>query len=57
MGELRCSKQLGEEKRKLKQLVADLSLDNLMSQHVPPKKLQALAGGVNQCGTSKPATR
>jgi len=37
--EIRRSKQLEEENRKLKQLVADLSLDKLMLQDVLSKKL------------------
>jgi putative transposase len=37
--ELRRMKQLEEENRKLKQLVADLSLDKIMLQDVLSKKL------------------
>lgn len=37
--ELRKMKQLEEENRKLKQLVADLSLDKIMLQDVLSKKL------------------
>jgi putative transposase len=37
--EIRRWKQLEEEHRKLKQLVADLSLDKLMLQDVLSKKL------------------
>jgi putative transposase len=37
--EIRRLKQLEEENRKLKQLVADLSLDTLMLQDVLSKKL------------------
>ena len=37
--ELRRLRQLGEENRKLKQLVADLSLDKAMLQDVLTKKL------------------
>ena len=37
--ELRRLKQLEEENRKLKQLVADLSLDKVMLQDVLSKKL------------------
>jgi putative transposase len=37
--EIRRRKQLEEENRKLKQLVADLSLDKLMLQDVLSKKL------------------
>jgi putative transposase len=37
--EIRRLKQLEEENRKLKQLVADLSLDKLMLQDVLSKKL------------------
>jgi putative transposase len=37
--ELRCLKQLEEENRKLKRLVADLSLDKAMLQDVIAKKL------------------
>jgi putative transposase len=37
--ELRRLKQLEEENRKLKKLVADLSLDKLMLQDVISKKL------------------
>ena len=39
MGELRRLKQLKEENRNLKQLVADLSLDKQILQDVLPKKL------------------
>jgi putative transposase len=39
MSELRRLKQLEEENRKLKQLVADLSLDKVMLQDVLKKKL------------------
>jgi putative transposase len=39
VGEIRRLKQLEEENRKLKQLVADLSLDKLMLQDVLSKKL------------------
>lgn len=39
VSELRHLKQLGEENRKLKQLVADLSLDKKMLQDVLSKKL------------------
>jgi putative transposase len=39
VGEIRRLKQLEEENRKLKQLVADLSLDKLMLQDVVSKKL------------------
>ena len=39
IAEIRRLKQLEEENRKLKQLVADLSLDKLMPQDVLPKKL------------------
>ena len=39
MSELRRLKQLEEENRKLKQLVADLSLDKYMLQEVLTKKL------------------
>ena len=38
MGELRRMKQLEEENRKLKQMVADLSLDKHMLQEVLTKK-------------------
>jgi putative transposase len=37
--ELRRLRQLEEENRKLKQIVADLSLDKAMLQHVVAKKL------------------
>jgi len=37
--ELRRLRQLEEENRKLKQIVADLSLDRAMLQHVVAKKL------------------
>ncbi len=37
--ELRCLRQLEEENRKLKQIVADLSLDKAMLQAVVAKKL------------------
>jgi len=36
---LRRLRQLEEENRKLKQLIADLSLDKAMLQHVIKKKL------------------
>ena len=39
VNELRRLKQLEEENRRLKQLVADLSLDKLMLQDVLQKKL------------------
>jgi putative transposase len=39
VGELRRMKQLEEENRKLKQLVADLSLDKAMLQDVISSKL------------------
>ena len=39
VGEIRRLKQLEEENRKLKQLVADLSLDKVMLQDVLAKKL------------------
>jgi putative transposase len=39
MNELRRLKQLEEENRKLKQMVADLSLDKHMLQEVLSKKL------------------
>jgi putative transposase len=39
VSELRRSRQLEEENRKLKQLVADLSLDKVMLQDVLRKKL------------------
>ena len=39
VGEVRRLKQLEEENRKLKQLVADLSFDKLMLQDVLSKKL------------------
>lgn len=39
VGELRRLKQLEDENRKLKQLVADLSLDKHILQDVPSKKL------------------
>lgn len=39
VGELRRLRQLEEENRKLKQLVADLSLDKAMLQDVLKKKL------------------
>ena len=39
VGELRRLKQLEEENRKLKQLVADLSLDKHILQEVVRKKL------------------
>ncbi len=39
VGELRRAKQLEDENRKLKQLVADLSLDKHILQDVLAKKL------------------
>jgi putative transposase len=41
VGEIRRLKQLEEENRKLKRLVADLSLDKLMLQDVLSKKSKA----------------
>lgn len=41
VGEIRRLRQLEEENRKLKQLVADLSLDKLMLQDVLSKKSKA----------------
>jgi hypothetical protein len=43
ISEIRRLKQLEEENRKLKPLVADLSLDKLMLQNVLPKNYQAWA--------------
>ena len=37
--ELRRMRQLEEENRKLKQIVADLSLDKAMLQHIVAKKV------------------
>ena len=45
VGELRRLKLLEEENRKLKQLVADLSLDKHILQDVLSKKLLRLGGG------------
>jgi putative transposase len=39
VSELRCLKQLEEENRRLKRMVADLSLDKQMLQDVLSKKL------------------
>ena len=47
IGEIRRLKQLEEENRKLKLLVADLSLDKLMLQNVLPKNYQGLSAGVS----------
>ena len=55
VGEIRRLKQLEEENRKLKQLVADLSLDKLMLQDVLSKKLEGLAGGEIWCGILRSA--
>ena len=49
--EIRRLKLLEEENRKLKQLVADLSLDKLMLQDVLAKKLLGLAAGASWSGT------
>ena len=48
-GELRRLKQLEEENRKLKQLVADLSLDKHILQDVLAKKLRRLLGDASSC--------
>ncbi len=56
VGDIRRPKQLEEENRKPKQLVAGLSLDKLMLQDVLSKKLQGLAGGANWCSTWKTPT-
>ena len=40
--EVRRMKQLEEENRRLKQMVADLSLDKMMLQNVLSKKLRGL---------------
>jgi hypothetical protein len=42
-------RQLEAENCKLKQIVADLSLDKATSQHIVSKKAQGLHGGVNWC--------
>jgi putative transposase len=41
VAELRRLKQLEQENRKLKQIVADLTLDKQMLQDVPPKSPEA----------------
>jgi len=41
--ELRRMRQLEEENRKFKQIVADLSLDKAMLQHIVAKKPRAFA--------------
>ena len=48
-GELRRLRQIENENRKLKQLVADLSLDKHILQDVLSKKLWRLVGGANSC--------
>ena len=47
--ELRRLRQLEEENRKLKQIVADLSLDKAMLQAVVAKKLLGLRSGARWC--------
>lgn len=49
VSELRRLRQLEEENRKLKQLVADLSLDKAMLQDVLSKKLWSQPGCGNSC--------
>ena len=53
VGELRRLKLLEEENRKLKQLVADLSLDKHILQDVLSKKLCPLGGGASSSRTSR----
>ena len=52
VGELRRLKQLEDENRKLKQLVADLSLDKHILQDVLSKKLSRLDDGARWSRTS-----
>ncbi len=56
VGELRRVKQLEDENRKLKQLVADLSLDKHILQDVLPKKLGRLGVGARSSRTSRRPT-
>ena len=56
VGELRRVKQLEDENRKLKQLVADLSLDKHILQDVLAKKLWRLGDGARSSRTSRRPT-
>ena len=47
--ELRRLRQLEEENRKLKQIVADLSLDKAMLQHVVAKRHSGLRSAAPWC--------
>ena len=53
VGELRRLKQLEDENRQLKQLVADLSLDKHILQDVLSKKLCRLDDGASSSRTSR----
>lgn len=53
VGELRRVRQLEEENRKLKQLVADLSLDKHILQDVLAKSSDTWAAGARWSRTSK----
>ncbi len=56
VGELRRLRLFEEENRKLKQLVADLSLDKHILQDVLSKKVLGLIGGARLSGTWRPVT-
>lgn len=53
VAELRRLRQLEEENKKLKRLVADLSLDKAMLQDVLSKKVRGLFAGVQRLNISK----
>jgi putative transposase len=57
ISELRELRQLREENRKLKTLVADLTLDKHMLQEVLSKKVQSLRAGESWAGFYKRLSR
>jgi putative transposase len=57
VAELRRLRQLEEENRKLKQLVADLTLDKHMLQEVIRKKLSSRPSAVSLCRSCRSASR
>ena len=57
VGELRRLKQIEDENRKLKQLVADLSLDKHILQDVLSKKVCGLLGSARSSGMFSRAMR